>query len=55
MLGMKKVLLRIPDDLAGKIDERAAKVNLSRNEWLTRALEWATEQPVTVRTIKQKV
>ncbi len=44
---MKKILVRTPDDLAAAIDQRAAKVGLSRNAWILRALNWATEQPVT--------
>lgn len=52
MVGMKQVQLRLPDDLAERIDERAGKVGLSRNAWLVKALEWATEQPV--RTVKRE-
>lgn len=51
----KKVLLRVPDELAAAIDERAAKVGLSRNAWLVKALDWAVEQPVTTRTKQERI
>jgi predicted HicB family RNase H-like nuclease len=51
----KPVLLRLPDDLAERIDERAAKVGLSRNAWAVRALQWAVEQPVTKRTRTEEI
>jgi metal-responsive CopG/Arc/MetJ family transcriptional regulator len=46
----KSIELRIPDDLAKRIDARVAKVGAkSRNAWLIAALEWAVEQtPKTV-------
>lgn len=51
----KQVQLRLPDDLAEKIDARADKVGLSRNAWLVKALEWAVEQPVKTVTTKQQI
>lgn len=51
----KQVPLRLPDDLAVKIDARAKKVGLSRNAWLVKALEWAVEQPPRTVTTKQQV
>lgn len=52
---MKQHALRLPDELAEQIDVRAAKVGLSRNAWITRALEWAIQQPAKTVTIKQEV
>lgn len=52
----KSIELRIPDDLAAKIDARVEKVGAkSRNAWLVRALEWAVDQPVTKRTTEERV
>lgn len=50
----KHVDLRLPDDLAERIDKRAATVGLSRNAWLVKALEWALAHPTTVN-VKQEV
>ena len=55
VVAMKQVQQRVPDDLAKRIDERAASVGLSRNEWINRALRWAVEQPVQTRTVKEKL
>lgn len=52
---MKQMPIRVPDELITRIDERAEKVGLSRNAWLTKAIEWALDQPVTTRTIKQQI
>lgn len=52
--GMKQVQLRLPDDLAARIDARAEKVGLSRHAWLVKALTWALEQPTRTRTITTK-
>ena len=52
---MKQIPLRIPAELVARIDTRADLVGLSRNEWLRRAVEWALDQPITERTVKQKV
>jgi hypothetical protein len=51
----RQVLLRLPDDLAARVDERAGYVGLSRNAWLVKALEWALEQPIKERVIKERV
>ena len=48
-------LLRVPPDLAEKVDQRVALVGVSRNEWLVRALRWAVEQPVHTRTTEERV
>lgn len=50
----KHIDLRLPDDLAQRIDQRAAKVQLSRNAWLVKALEWALTHPTTVNA-KQEI
>lgn len=55
MIGMKQVQQRMPDDLANAIEERAAQVGLSRNEWINRALRWAVEQPIRTTTVKEKL
>lgn len=55
MSDMKQIALRVPDDLAEKIDARVDKVGVSRNEWLVRALTWAVEQPVTKRRREEEV
>lgn len=55
MSDMKQVALRLPDDLADKIDERVELVGVSRNEWLIRALRWAVEQPITKRVREEQV
>ena len=39
-------MLRLPDELAKRIDQRVASVGLSRNAWLVKALTWAVDQPV---------
>ncbi len=52
---MKLWSLRVPDELALRVDARAKLVELSRNEWVTRALDWAEQQPVKVETVKRKV
>lgn len=55
MIDMKQVALRLPDELAAKIDQRAFQIGVSRNEWLVRALTWATDQPITKRTREEQV
>lgn len=50
VLPMRQVQLRVDEQLLDRIDERAAKVGLSRNAWIVKALAWAVEQPI--RTIK---
>lgn len=52
VVGMKQVQLRLPDDLAKRMDTRAQSVGLSRNAWLNKVIEWALEQPV--RTVKKE-
>lgn len=52
MVGMKQVQLRLPDDLAERVDARTAAVGLSRNAWLNKVIEWALEQPI--RTVKKE-
>jgi predicted HicB family RNase H-like nuclease len=52
---MKKVLLRVDDKLLDRIDARAAKVGLSRNAWLVKALDWAVTQPVTTRVTEERI
>lgn len=54
MIGMKQVQQRLPDDLAQAVEERAAKVGLSRNEWINRALRWAVEQPIRTETKQER-
>lgn len=51
----KQHALRMPDELAEKVDQRAGKVGLSRNAWLVKAIEWAVEQPQRTVTTQQKV
>jgi metal-responsive CopG/Arc/MetJ family transcriptional regulator len=52
----KSIELRIPDDLAAKIDARVKKVGAkSRNAWLVAALEWAVEQPPKTVTKQERV
>jgi len=51
---MKQVQLRLPDDLAERIDERAERVGLSRHAWLVKALTWALEQPTRTITVTMK-
>lgn len=51
----KHVDLRLPDDLADRIDKRVEKVGLSRNAWLVKALEWAVSQPITTRTTEERI
>lgn len=52
----KAIELRLPDDLADKIDQRVAKVGAkSRNAWLVAALSWAVEQPVATRQTTEKI
>lgn len=51
----KQHALRMPDELAAKVDERAGKVGLSRNAWLLKAIEWAVSQPTRTVTTEQKV
>ena len=51
----KQHLLRLPDELAAAIDERATKVGLSRNAWLVKALEWAVEQPIRKTKIEEQL
>lgn len=52
MVAMKQVQLRLPDDLAKRMDDRARSVGLSRNAWLNKVIEWALEQPI--RTVKKE-
>jgi len=52
---MKQIPLRLPDELVERIDARAEKVGLSRNAWLVKALDWAVNQPVTTRTVQEKI
>jgi hypothetical protein len=49
---MKEILMRLPDELADAVTQRAERVELSRNAWLVKALEWALDQPVRVRTVR---
>jgi predicted HicB family RNase H-like nuclease len=51
----KHVDLRLPEELAERIDARAGKVGLSRNAWLVKALDWAVSQPVQTQTVKQQI
>lgn len=48
---------RTDEDTAAKIELRATKIGVSRNEWMERALKWALAQPETERpkTIKERV
>lgn len=52
---MKQHALRMPDELAERVDERAARVGLSRNAWLLKAVEWALEQPTKERVVKVRI
>lgn len=52
---MKQVQLRLPDDLAERIDVRAKRVGLTRHAWLIKALTWAEEQPVKTITTKEQL
>jgi len=51
----KHVDLRLPDELAERIDKRVEKIGVSRNQWLVKALDWAVSQPVTTRTVEEKI
>jgi hypothetical protein len=52
----KSIELRLPEELAARIDTRVAKVGAkSRNDWLVRALTWAVEQPITKRTTEERI
>lgn len=54
--GFRQHILRIADDETFKlIDERAARVGLSRNAWIVKALEWALEQPTKERIEKVRI
>lgn len=52
----KQVLLRLPQELVDKIDERAGLTGRSRNNWCIAALNWVTDQPVrdTTTTVIRK-
>lgn len=51
----KHIDLRLPDDLAKRIDERVAQVGSSRNAWLVKALELVVSQPITTRTTEERI
>lgn len=52
----KQIAVRLPDqETLDKIDARAEKVGLSRNAWITKALEWALNQPISTRTKQEHV
>lgn len=46
----RAVRLDLTKTLVEAVDVRAAATNMSRVMWIERALAWALEQPVTVRT-----
>lgn len=52
-----QVNLRTDEDTAARVELRATKVGISRNEWLNRAVKWALDQPETDRpkTVKERV
>lgn len=52
---MQQWAVRIPDDLAKAIDKRAQSVELSRNAWIAKALQWAVDQPVRTTTKTEKL
>jgi len=37
-------MMRLPEDLAEKIDKRAREKGISRNAWVIRALSWAVQR-----------
>jgi predicted HicB family RNase H-like nuclease len=50
----KQINLRVDEDTAARIDERAKKVGVTRNAWLNRAVKWALSQPVTTTTVVEE-
>ena len=52
---LKQVNLRADEQLLARIDQRAERVGMSRNEWIRSALTWALEQPLTERHVQVKV
>jgi predicted HicB family RNase H-like nuclease len=50
----KQINLRVDEDTAARIDERAKKVGVTRNAWLNRAVRWALSQPVTTTTVVEE-
>lgn len=52
---MRQHALRLPDDLADTIDTRARLVGLSRNAWIVKALQWASEQPIRTIKVEEKL
>jgi predicted HicB family RNase H-like nuclease len=47
----EQVNLRLETALKDRVDARAADVGVTRNEWLTRAITWALDQPKTSRQV----
>lgn len=52
----KAIVLRLPETTLEAVDRRAAEVGTSRNEWLTRVVDWALKkkgETVTITTTKE--
>ena len=45
----RRIALRLPEPVADMVEQRAATVGVSKNEWLVRAVQWALAQPVSER------
>lgn len=53
----RQINQRIDEEMLARIEARAKKIDIPRNVWIERALEWALSQPETDRpkTVKERV
>jgi predicted HicB family RNase H-like nuclease len=56
-MAKRQINQRVEEDMLARIEARAKKIGIARNEWIERALDWALSQPETDRpkTIKERV
>lgn len=47
---LRQIQLNLDDELADRITRRCRQEGISRNEWINRALQYVTEQPVITIT-----
>ena len=51
---VRQIHVRLEQSLLTSIDERRARFKLSRNEWITKALQRAVDMPTQVATRQER-
>lgn len=56
-MARRQINQRLDSEDIEKIEARAKKIGIGRNEWIERAIRWALSQPETERprTVKERV